>query len=135
MKEKGRTPRKLSSRVQKEEGINPGIALFMFFFSIDVNECFLYSFLINFLFHSAAILSGAKLTSPPLINFTSHLIRIPILFSLRKFDFFTNPVFHFLSLLAIFKSCFHGKIACFCIYFSLRSMAACFCSVLPCIII
>jgi len=36
----------------------------------------------------------------------------------KEIDFSTNPLFHFISLLALFKLCFHGKIACICIYSS-----------------
>ena len=71
------------------------------------------------------LLSGAKYTSPPLINFSIFtnpriLLGPPRLLILRKstFNFFTNSSFHFLSLLAKFTPNFHGKPACLCIYFS-----------------
>ena len=47
------------------------------------------------------------------------LLGLPRLLILRKLTFFTNPSFHFLSLLVLFTPNFHGKIACFCIYFDI----------------
>ena len=46
------------------------------------------------------------------------LIRNPRLIMLWKMPFFTNPLFHFLSLLVVFTPHFYGKIAYCCIYFS-----------------
>ena len=46
------------------------------------------------------------------------LIRIPRLLILRKLTFITNYLYLFLSFFVLFMRNFHGKIACFCIYFS-----------------
>ena len=60
---------------------------------------------------------------PPLINFSiffqpPDLIRTPRLLILGKLTFITILSFHFLSSFVVFTPNFHGKIACFCIYFS-----------------
>jgi len=60
---------------------------------------------------------------PSLINFSiflqpPDLIRTPRLLILRRLTIFTNPSFHFLSVLVLFTPNFHGKIAYCCIYFS-----------------
>ena len=49
---------------------------------------------------------------------SQNLIRSSRLLILRTLTFSTNPSFHFLSLLVLFKPNFHDKIAHCCIYFS-----------------
>ena len=51
-------------------------------------------------------------------NPSQDLARTPRLLILRKLTFFTNPSFHFLSLLVLYTQNFQCKIACFCICFS-----------------
>ena len=73
---------------------------------------------------TAGVYSEVPNKRPPFINFSnfsnpSDFIRILLSLILRKLTFFTKPSFTFLSLLLLFTSSnFHGKIACFCIYFS-----------------
>ena len=57
------------------------------------------------------LLTFQFLSNPP------DLIRTPRLLILRKLTSSTNPSFHFLSLLVLFKLNFHGKIA-YCYMFS-----------------
>ena len=80
--------------------------------------CFVLQYF-NHMLHSLR----CQINVPPLINFSiffqpPDLIKPPRLLMLRKLTFFTNPSFHFLSLLVLFTPDFHSKIAYCCIYLS-----------------
>ena len=68
-----------------------------------------------------------QISVPPLINFsifpTTRTLLGPPFINVKDIDFFTNPSFHFISfhfisLLVLFTTNFHGKIVYCCKYFS-----------------
>ena len=73
--------------------------------------------------HFLSFTVGFRIHSPRLLIFrffpTPEPYLDPHLLILRKLTFYTNPSFHFLSVLGLFTPNFHGKITRFCIYFSL----------------
>jgi len=91
-----------------------------FHWHIEIDE---YAVWLKFNICRNLMLSNAQWTSPRFLIFRFFSnppdpLGPPVYWFFKEVDFCKNSSFHFLSLLVLFTPNFHGKITCFCIYFS-----------------